>query len=302
MGDKGATITSSLKVQQDERLNKKHIQTLGYVQELMNENKKLRQLLEEYEQQKLHCDELHALNDALNSSLEEALRAKSELAVNHLEMRGKTAEYEHQIDNLQQQVRSLREENGNQLKEIRRLDLELCKQQALKEQLGSANQTIKQLEGIRKQLESELTASNASLLALQDNEIKSYKSKLMKALNEVSSLQHLLHGKDSEISMCKRSAEELMGELEATQIKRYSFEREVEALKREVTELKETLSKLKGKSDDSATFKEFVSIKRELSTLQEENNFLKERLLSATKTSPSVGKQNSKQKITLLLR
>lgn len=54
--------------QQDERLNKKHIQTLGYVQELMKENKNLRKVIEEYEQQKLHCDDLHAQNDAVSST------------------------------------------------------------------------------------------------------------------------------------------------------------------------------------------------------------------------------------------
>lgn len=54
------------KVQQEERLSKKHIQTLGYVQELMNENKRLRHVIDEYEQQKLHCDDLHAQNDAVS--------------------------------------------------------------------------------------------------------------------------------------------------------------------------------------------------------------------------------------------
>ena len=59
-------MDKNVKAQQEERLSKKHIQTLGYVQELMNENKKLRKVIEEYEQQKLHCDDLHAQNDAVS--------------------------------------------------------------------------------------------------------------------------------------------------------------------------------------------------------------------------------------------
>lgn len=66
MGDKGGLAASSHKLEQEERLSKKHIQTLGYVQELVNENKKLRQIIGEYEEQKLHCDDLHAQNDAVS--------------------------------------------------------------------------------------------------------------------------------------------------------------------------------------------------------------------------------------------
>lgn len=58
-------VSVDQKVAQEERLSKKHIQTLGYAQELMKENKKLNKLLDEYEQQKLHCDELHAQNEAV---------------------------------------------------------------------------------------------------------------------------------------------------------------------------------------------------------------------------------------------
>jgi len=68
MGDKTNSVSSTQKVQQEERLSKKHIQTLGYVQELMNENKKLRQVIDEYEQQKLHCDDLHSQNEAVSTS------------------------------------------------------------------------------------------------------------------------------------------------------------------------------------------------------------------------------------------
>lgn len=62
-------ISGDQKVVQQERLSKKHIQTLGYVQELLKENKRLSKLLNDYEQQKLHCDELHAQNDAVSISL-----------------------------------------------------------------------------------------------------------------------------------------------------------------------------------------------------------------------------------------
>ena len=67
MSEKEGVVAPTLKVQQEERLSKKHIQTLGYVQELMNENKKLREIIKEYEQQKLHCDDLHAENDAVST-------------------------------------------------------------------------------------------------------------------------------------------------------------------------------------------------------------------------------------------
>lgn len=39
------------------------------VQELMKENKKLKKILEEYDEQKLHCDELHAANDQVRVSI-----------------------------------------------------------------------------------------------------------------------------------------------------------------------------------------------------------------------------------------
>lgn len=66
MSDKGGLLAPTHKGQQEERLSKKHIQTLSYVQELTNENKRLKQIIEEYEQQKLHCDDLHAQNEAVS--------------------------------------------------------------------------------------------------------------------------------------------------------------------------------------------------------------------------------------------
>lgn len=65
MSSKG-TVSVDEKKHQEERLSKKHIQTLGYVQELMKENKRLAKLIDEYEQQKLHCDDLHAQNEAVS--------------------------------------------------------------------------------------------------------------------------------------------------------------------------------------------------------------------------------------------
>ncbi|XP_062592994.1 protein Hook homolog 3-like [Saccostrea cucullata] len=46
---------------QDERLTKKHIETLGFVKEIAEENKVLKQKIEEYELKTLKCAELHAL-------------------------------------------------------------------------------------------------------------------------------------------------------------------------------------------------------------------------------------------------
>lgn len=63
------TLSAEVKASQDERLSKKHIQTLGYVKELITENKRLTMIIKEYEQQKLHCDALHAENEAVRVPL-----------------------------------------------------------------------------------------------------------------------------------------------------------------------------------------------------------------------------------------
>lgn len=129
---------------------------------------------------------------------------------------------------------------------MQRLESELSQQKHLKDQLSSSNQTIKELQSRIKQLESELMDANASLAALQDNEIKSYKNKLIKALNEVSHLQTQLYQKESDIDLLKQQVAELMEELESVQKQRYLLEREREALRKEIADLKRQLARASG--------------------------------------------------------
>lgn len=359
-------MSSTQKVQQEERLSKKHIQTLGYVQELMNENKKLRQVIDEYEQQKLHCDDLHLQNEAaqkkikliqeqtlakadeisaalvrkhqeeqiklkrekleaeqrletqtremaaeierlqkLNASLEEALKAKAAISANQSELREQNEMYKVQISNLQSKVSSLTESNANQLKEMKRLEQEVTQSKLTKEELKAANQMIKELRNRVKQLENTNSELESSLGALQDNEMKSYKNKLIRALEEVSNLQQDVYRKESDIEELKQKIRNLMDELEDVQKQRFSLERQIEKQRMEINELKILISRLKSKGEETCSFKEFVAVKRELASLQEEYDKLKERSLQTTAGFQALSastKSSSKQKITPKLR
>lgn len=57
----GTRVPREKQYDQDERLTSKHIQTLQFVQEVVNENKVLKSRIEELEENQLHCDELHKL-------------------------------------------------------------------------------------------------------------------------------------------------------------------------------------------------------------------------------------------------
>lgn len=57
----GERIPREKKFDVDDRLANKHIQTLQFVQEVVNENKVLKKKVDELEEAQLHCDELHAL-------------------------------------------------------------------------------------------------------------------------------------------------------------------------------------------------------------------------------------------------
>ena len=147
----------------------------------------------------------------------------------------------------QAQITSLTQSNENQLQEMKRLEKEIEQQKHLKEQLSSSNQTIKELQTQIKHLEAELSDANSTLAELQDNEMKSYKNKLIKALNEVSHLQTQLYQRDDDIDALKKQIGELMAELESVQKQRFLLEREREALKKEIADLKRQLAKAKSK-------------------------------------------------------
>ncbi|XP_013391043.1 myosin heavy chain, clone 203 isoform X2 [Lingula anatina] len=57
--------------EQNERLAAKHIETLGFLQEIVKENKELKARLEELEGQKLHCEELHDAVEASKQKIKE---------------------------------------------------------------------------------------------------------------------------------------------------------------------------------------------------------------------------------------
>lgn len=129
---------------------------------------------------------------------------------------------------------------------MKKLEKEIEQQKLLKEQMSSANQTIKEMQSRIKQLESELYEANSALSELQDNEMKSYKNKLIKALNEVSHLQTQLYQKEEDIDSLKRQITELMTEVETVQKQRFTLEREREALKKQIADLKLQLAKARG--------------------------------------------------------
>lgn len=57
----GNRVPREKQFDQDERLTSKHIQTLQFVQEVVNENKVLKKRIEELEESQVNCDELHKL-------------------------------------------------------------------------------------------------------------------------------------------------------------------------------------------------------------------------------------------------
>lgn len=128
-------------------------------------------------------------------------------------------------------------------------DIDLQKQ--FKDQLSASNQTVTQLEGRVRQLEAQLVDAQNHILLLSENDLKTYKEKLKKALNEVANLQGQLHHKEADLEHYKVKVTELLDDLKERNKERFGLEKEVEKLKKEIQDLKRQISSLKSKGQIS---------------------------------------------------
>lgn len=137
--------------------------------------------------------------------------------------------------------------NQNQLAEIQKLMKDLDLQKHYKDHLTASNQTVAQLEGRVKQLEAQLADAQNHILILSETDLKSYKEKLRKAVNDVANLQGQVHHKEADLDQYKVKVGELLEELERVNKERFGLDREVEKLKKEIVDLKRQIASLKSK-------------------------------------------------------
>lgn len=96
----------------------------------------------------------------------------------------------------------------------------------IKSHLSSANQTILELEGQVRQLESELAQSRSQIMLLTDNDLKYYKDKLQKSVNDVANLQGQLYQKEADLEKSQTEVSSLQQKLELARRENCDWEKE----------------------------------------------------------------------------
>ncbi|XP_005091270.1 restin homolog [Aplysia californica] len=323
--------------EQDERLTSKHIQTLGFLQEIVNENKELKTRVIELEESLEECKDLHAFAkqskekikdiqesymaraDEMNSMLAEKHRVEMMQVENEKleierELKEQILKMRHDIDSLNAANKDLRDtaaEDENSSEAKTKLKEVMKQMQTYKQE----NEELKEeLEGIRSDLEiiqskrstdmtqvRELRAENKQLsetvqeVQQKNNELEFRLDKALSDLREKADDQEQtnlienLRDKVRQLTLDREAGverETQMGQdlLDLSALKdelkhaNAHLQRELEKLLTEYGHLLaeyERLRKRSMKEKDNKTFKDFVSLKRELRSVRHENETLK---------------------------
>ncbi|XP_076449827.1 uncharacterized protein LOC143286120 [Babylonia areolata] len=178
---KGDKLPKELMNNQDERLTNKHIQTLSFLKEMASENKQLKQRIEELEDEREKCKELHALAEESQSRIKEIQE-----------------KYLQRSDEINQM---LAEQHRAEMMEV--LDQKMETEHRLKEEILK----------LRREVES-LQRTNVELR--DDSDWSEEKEKLQSRITE---LELLVEGLRIEVEELKAEIDKLQKLLEESQVK-----------------------------------------------------------------------------------
>lgn len=198
---------------QDERLTKKHIETLGFVKEIAEENKLLKQKIEDYELKTLKCAELHALAeesqerikkiqeqylkraDEINAMMAEKHRNEMMFAIEEkLDMEKRNNE---EIAKLKARIQELEKTNRELLSKLNKfsdsdekvniLQMKLDQESMVSRELRTENETLKEaIEALEQKNHHLINQSETEQLARKNRELKQEIQELVQKNTELN--------------------------------------------------------------------------------------------------------------------
>lgn len=198
---------------QDERLTKKHIETLGFVKEIAEENKLLKQKIEDYELKTLKCAELHALAeesqerikkiqeqylkraDEINAMMAEKHRNEMMFAIEEkLDMEKRNNE---EIAKLKARIQELEKTNRELLSKLNKLSdsdekvnilqMKLDQESMVSRELRTKNETLKEaIEALEQKNHHLINQSETEQLARKNRELKQEIQELVQKNTELN--------------------------------------------------------------------------------------------------------------------
>ncbi|XP_074646558.1 uncharacterized protein LOC141902636 [Tubulanus polymorphus] len=325
--------------EQNERLTTKHIQTLSFLQEIVNENKQLKDRVSELEAQIAECAHIHDLaensQDRIKEIQDQYLKRADEInemlvekhkvelnKINQDKLQDEQTWFQEkrqlmsEIERLEKELKAGSEGNKDFVSQLQMLTL---KSEGIEQENERMTEEIRNLEQINSTqlMEIEkLTKNNigykklsdeVDLLAQKNREQQLKIDKLEKQLNDCNDeeqrkLVDLLKTKLSKLHKEKltfteketdfaRIIDELRAEVETLKahIGRFEADKlqllmELEFVHGRVRDLESQLVKYQSVERDR-NFKDFVAVKRTVNLLKDENDELKQKLVTKSKST-----------------
>nr|KAG5707854.1 hypothetical protein BaRGS_031585 [Batillaria attramentaria] len=246
---------------QDERLANKHIQTLAFLQEMANENKTLKQRVEELEKEQEKCKELHALAEDSQGRIQEIQEQYLKRAdeINQMLSEQHRMELRREIESLQRTNVELRdegewaEEKMSFEKRISELQQELAKAQSEVEDLTQGKNKLQECLASAQTVQSseihqmqELRQVNQSLT----DELQAATQKNVENAHMIEQLQKRLTENESSaeqtklIEALRHKMEKLMKQKELAVLHEEAARKECAAANSLIDNLQETITRL----------------------------------------------------------
>lgn len=285
----GERIPREKKYEVDERLASKHIQTLQFVQEVVNENKVLKKRIEELEMSQTHCDELHALaeesKEKIKTIQEQYLKRADEInammAEKHrAEMMKVVQEKLDQEKELCENIVQLKQEIGHLENTNRELMERIKEMLQAQDQIEALNSDIEEQRQKNYELNREI-----EMLKAENEHMSSEKSNQFSQLQGLHSLKNQNENLAQDLKSMAHKNMELshkITQLEA-KLKEASNTRDQVDL---IDSLKNKLAKLHKERSVSVEKEEYYQ--KQIGDLQYEIKTLKEKVQSAEVTKERV--------------
>ncbi|KAK7498818.1 hypothetical protein BaRGS_00009910 [Batillaria attramentaria] len=211
---------------QDERLANKHIQTLAFLQEMANENKTLKQRVEELEKEQEKCKELHALAEDSQGRIQEIQEQYLKRAdeINQMLSEQHRMEMMQVLDDKMEMERTLKEEVlklRREIESLQRTNVELRDEGEWAEEKMSFEKRISELQQELAKAQSEV------------EDLTQAKNKLQECLASAQTVQSSEIHQMQELRQVNQS---LTDELQAATQKNVENTHMIEQLQKRLTE------------------------------------------------------------------
>lgn len=198
---------------QDERLTNKHIQTLSFLQEMANENKLLKQRIEEMEKEQEKCQELHALaeeSQARIKDIQEKYLQRSD-EINQMLAEQHRIEMMQVLDDKSEMERSLKEEMlklRHEIESLKRTNVELRDESEWAEEKKSLQKNIADLEEKLQTAHDEVEELTASRDKLQQS-LESSQHNQASDIHQLQELRQTNHELTEQLQQASQNHAEL---------------------------------------------------------------------------------------------